>query len=212
MRDTDKAGFGKALAKVYDYYDKTLSVGILDIWWQGLNDLTLSEFEQALGRHMRSPDSGQFCPKIADVRKMVSGTTQDSALLAWAKVADAVRRIGPMQSVVFDDALIHAVLESMGGWVKVCNCPSDEDFVFLGKEFENRYRGYARREELPVYQPVMIGMAQAHNEQHGFKVVDPLLIGDPVKAMQVKQSGNQSSQFAITDTREGLMKKIARAA
>jgi hypothetical protein len=56
------------------------------VWWQGLRQFDLDGVRVALGQHCMNPDSGQFPPKIADVVKMMGGSSLDSALVAWSKV------------------------------------------------------------------------------------------------------------------------------
>jgi len=45
-----------------------------------------------------------------------------------------------MYASVFDDVLIHVVIEDMGGW-KDCAI-DDKQQPFVAKEFQDRYRGY----------------------------------------------------------------------
>jgi len=83
-------------------------------------------------------------PKVADVIKMLQGSTQDSALTAWAKVDKAVRSIGTQMSVAFDDPLIHKVIQDMGGWLGLGQ-RQEAEWPFVAKEFETRYRGFKAR-------------------------------------------------------------------
>lgn len=160
------------------------------IYWQGLKDLDLQAVRHALNTHVQNPDTGQFMPKIADVRRMLGGTTQDSALRAWAKIDKAVRHVGSYASVAFDDPLIHRVLHDMGGWVGLSS-KSEDEWPFVAKEFENRYRGYAMRNERPEYPPVLTGIAEAENVRRGLRSDPPRLIGDATKAEAVMQGGTR---------------------
>ena len=100
----------------------------------------------------------------------------------------AVRQVGTHRSVVFDDPLIHRVLQEMGGWIGMGQKTEDE-WPFVAKEFENRYRGYAMRGERPEYPPVLVGIADATNARGGFKTEQPMLIGAPEKAQEVMRLG-----------------------
>ena len=44
---------------------------------------------------------------------------------------------------IFDDALIHAVIVDMGGWVRLCEM-YQRDESFKQREFESRYIAYRR--------------------------------------------------------------------
>src|SRR5260363_262611 len=96
--------------------------------------------------------------------------------IAWANVDQAVRGVGPYQSVVFEDALIHRVLAEMGGWIPLGSKTEDE-WPFVHNEFVNRYRGYRMRSETPDYPPVLIGLFEAQNRQSGYSVQPPVLVG-----------------------------------
>jgi hypothetical protein len=117
MIEQDFDSFCELLGVVSEQYGKPISEGAKILYWQGLLDFEFSAVQQALYRHIRNPDNGMFMPKIADIVRMLQGSTQDSALAAWAKVDQAVRKVGTQVSVAFDDPLIHKVLQDMGGWL-----------------------------------------------------------------------------------------------
>jgi hypothetical protein len=151
----------------------------------------------ALNRHCVNPDSGQFAPKPADVVKMLQGSTQDSALVAWAKVDRAVRSCGTYNSVVFDDPIIHRVIMDMGGWVQVGG-KDEKEWPFVAKEFETRYRGYKMRNETPEYQRVLTGIAESQNNRVGHKSNPPVLIGHAEQAKRVMLGGSDNPQLTFT--------------
>ena len=188
MQITDRKRFAELLSGIADYYGKQLAGGVIELYWQGLQQYDIQAVEKALWEHTQNPDNGQFMPKIADVTRILQGRTQDQASLAWSKVDGAVRRIGTYADVVFDDPIIHRVLVDMCGWVSL-GSKTEDDWPFVAKEFENRYRGYKLRGETPDYQPVLIGLANAHNQKEGFIGQPPILIGDGDKAKNVMLGG-----------------------
>lgn len=188
MHNDDQSVFCKGLAGVYDFYGKQVSVFAMDVWWQALKLFDSQAVKDAFNRHLVNPDTGQFLPKPADIVRMLRGTTQDSALIAWAKVDKAVRHVGPWSDVAFDDALIHRVLHDMGGWISL-GTKAEKEWPFIAREFENRYRGYKMRSEIPAYPPILVGLANAHNEKEGFKIQAPMLIGTVEKALTVIKNG-----------------------
>lgn len=188
MTHSDKPEFAALMAALGDYYARDISDAVIGMYWQGLQHYDLAAVRQALNRHMQNPDSGQFMPKIADIARMLGGTTQDAALVAWAKVDQAVRRVGNYADVVFDDPLIHRVLHDMGGWIALSTKTEDE-WPFIAKEFENRFRGFRMRNEKPEYPPVLIGIAGAHNRKENHALQAPILIGDQAKAKAVMAGG-----------------------
>jgi hypothetical protein len=197
MRHEDKPDFAGLMVSIGEYYGREISDGLMDMYWHGLQHYDLAAVRDALNRHVSNPDSGQFMPKIADITKMLGGTTQDSALRAWAKVDQAVRRVGTYRDVAFDDPLIHRVLHDMGGWVAMGQKTEDE-WPFVAKEFENRYRGFRARSETPEYPPVLNGIAGMHNRQQGHQIEPPMLIGNPTLAQQVMKLGSEKPMIGFT--------------
>ena len=215
MVDSELAEFANTLLSVADYYGKELSTGVVDLYWQGLREYDLAAVQKALWTHAKNPDTGQFMPKIADVSKVMQGRTADQAAIAWSKVNQAVRRVGTYQDVVFDDAVIHRVLADMGGWTLLGNKTEDE-WPFIARDFENRYRGYRMRDETPEYLPVLTGVANAHNQSEGFRKQPPVLIGDKAKAQQVMLGGSNTPQLGVATAGALIggaeIRKIGRAA
>lgn len=210
LSDTDR--FRELIAGVHDFYSKDLSEFAMSVWWEAMRPYDIQAVSMAMSRHLANPDTGQFLPKPADVVKMLGGRTQDRALMAWAKVDKAVRSVGTYESVVFDDPVIHRVIHEMGGWVGFGQ-KSEDEWPFVGKEFENRYRGYVMRGEVPEYPRCLIGISQSHNERNGIDSNPPRLIGDPAKAESVLMGGRENISL-IGHARAGdeTMKLIGRAA
>lgn len=188
MREQDYDAFTSMLDAVAEYYGRPLSTAMVAIYWQGLKDLELSTVRQALTQHVQNPDTGQYMPKIADIRKMIGGTTHDAALVAWTKVDQAVRSVGTYRDVVFDDPIIHRVIYDMGGWISL-GSKKEEEWPFVEREFVARYRGYASKRERPVYLPVLTGISNSHNVRHGYPTEPPHLVGDPEQCRAVLSSG-----------------------
>ncbi|MFC4275550.1 DUF6475 domain-containing protein [Achromobacter aloeverae] len=189
MKPTDQPRFSALISDVFAFYRQDASKFAMNVWWQAMQPFDLAAVAEALNRHCVNPDSGQFMPKPADVVKMLRGSSQDSALVAWSKVDKAVRQVGTYQTVAFDDAVIHRVIEEMGGWIALGE-KTERDWPFVAKEFENRYRGYAMRNETPEHSKVLIGITDANNQKQGFKSTAPVLIGDASSAKRVLLSGS----------------------
>jgi hypothetical protein len=104
MREEDKAEFAGVVKATLDLYGKEASAPVLRLWWAALEPYSIEEVRHGFTRFVRSPDSGNFPPKPADIIRMVEGTSGDRGMLAWAKVREAIIRVGSYQSVAFDDA------------------------------------------------------------------------------------------------------------
>lgn len=188
MTERDFEEFRQGLAGVYGFYDKEINDFALDLWWNALKQHDLPAIIQAFNRHVVNTESGKWLPKPADIIRMLQGSTQDAALIAWAKVDKAVRHKGTYVDVVFDDPLIHRVLHDMGGWIPLGQKNEDE-WPFVAREFENRYRGFRERSEIPEYPAVLTGVANAYNRSKGMKLEAFVMIGDAEKCQRVIAGG-----------------------
>lgn len=196
MRRDDFNRFGLAVSACAELYGKTVSEGALTLWWQALEDFDIEAVERAFRAAVKDPDSGQFMPRPADIARKIGGTQADRSLVAWGKVLDAMQRVGAYQSVVFDDGAIHAAIEDMGGWMKVCRSNTDE-LQFTQKRFTDLHRAYSNRPDLN-YPARLVGEHELTNSLQGQKTAPPTLIGDAEKAKQIADGGVTGSKTAIT--------------
>lgn len=188
MTEKDFEKFREGLAGIYGFYDKEINTFVLDIWWGALKHFDLPSIIQAFNRHVVNTESGKWLPKPADIIRMLQGSSQDSAMTAWAKVDKALRHKGTYVDVVFDDPLIHRVLHDMGGWIALGQKNEDE-WPFVAKEFENRYRGFRERSEIPEYPSILTGISNAHNASKGHQLEPYVMIGDEVACQRVLGGG-----------------------
>lgn len=178
MVDSDEIAFVSLLTGISDYYGKKLSKTSIDLYWQGLRQYDYEGIERAMWQHTQTPDeAGRWMPTISDLTKMMVGRTADQASLAWSKVNRAVHQIGPHEDVVFDDPLIHRVLDDMGGWSPL-GAKEEKEWPFVAKEFETRYRAYKMIGQMPEYPRVLCGIANAANAAVGMPKLGVRLIGD----------------------------------
>lgn len=196
MNENEKKDFAELLTDVFSVYGKDVSAFSLDAFWATLRRFDFAAVKHAFNVHYGSPDKGNFAPRPGDIIRILEGGSGDRALVAWVKVDKAVRSIGPYQSVVFDDPIIHAVVRDMGGWIQLGNC-SEKDFEFRGKEFATRYRGYAETGRRADFPAKLIGIAEMDNKQNNRQVDEPLLIGDERKAQLVLTKGADSAGLKV---------------
>jgi hypothetical protein len=209
MQHADFQAFRDLMEGVYSFYGKDASKFALDVWWQALKHYDLAALRDALGRHCVNPDNGQFLPRPADVVRMLEGSTIDSAMVAWSKVDRAIQSVGTYATVVFDDPLIHRVIADMGGWAQLGTKAVDE-WPFVGKEFQTRYRGYRARKTVGAYPPKLLGRFDQENQQLGFAMQNPVLIGEQDKALGVLRLGSNKPDLVITEHIERVVDSAKR--
>jgi len=187
MEKPDLPKFAELMMSIGEMYGKAVSQLLTELYWRMLERFQWEDVERALQAHLNNPDTGQYFPKPADVVRFIEGSGEVQALQAWTKVSEAIQRIGAYKSLAFDDALIHAVLEAMGGWMKLCAMKLS-DMPFVAHEFQKRYMGFVLKkpERYPAY---LWGILEADNTKNGYPVKPPLLVGDAKKASQVLLGG-----------------------
>lgn len=194
----EKKRFAALLTGLADYYKQEISRAVMALYWEGLKQFDFAAVEKACWAHTQNPDTGMWMPKIADIVKMVSGRTDDQAKVAWAKVDRAVRSVpGTGASVAFDDPLIHRVIADMGGWSSF-GTKSEDEWPFVAKEFETRYRGFRMRGEIPAYPPRLIGIYEAGNASSGQVArAETYLIGHQQTAIAVIKGGSDGHKLQL---------------
>lgn len=203
MTEHDFEKFRQGLAGVYGFYDKEINDFALDTWWNSLKQFDLPAIIQAFNRHVVNTESGKWLPKPADIIRMLRGSTQDAALIAWSKVDYAIRHRGTYVDVAFTDELIHRVLYDMGGWIALGQKNEDE-WPFVAREFENRYRGFRERSEIPEYPAVLTGIANAYNRSKGLPLEPYVMIGDEAACQCVIAGGTDKPLIAFKQARNHL--------
>lgn len=196
MNDQDKRAFKELITSVLAFYRQDASTFALQVWWAACEHYDMEQVRKALNAHAVDPERGQFCPKPADVVKALQGTKTDRARMAWGKAFDAMQRVGAYQSVAFDDPVIHAVIEDLGGWTKLCRSDLNE-LSYLEHRFCEAYRAYSGRPDLS-YPAKLIGEFESINRHEGRKVAPPVLIGNPQKAADVLRLGGSGSKTQFT--------------
>lgn len=183
--------FGQTMLALAEYYNRELSVAVIDLYWQGLKRFDVEAINIAVKRHIGNPDSGQYMPKVADLIRMLEGTTQDSAVRAWSLFEQGLQRVGTYRDIVFPDPLIHRVVHDMGGWIGFARKRVDE-WPFVAKDFQERYRGYRSRGFTPEYPKVLIGIVNGTNRSSGYEMEAPVYFGKKESCLAVEQNGTDT--------------------
>ena len=196
MKTNDIPQFIQMLHNLCEMYGKPrMSDEVAMLHFGALQDYSLEDVRKGFFAALRNPDSGQFMPRPADVIRELSGSSDTRAAMAWAKVRHAIERVGHMPSVVFDDAVIHAVVADMGGWVQLSLVTYDE-LPFRERDFLRFYRAYMGR-DLGDYPRKLAGMAETENTAAGHAVAEPQLLGDAQKCLAVMQGGSDKPRLTV---------------
>ena len=196
MKTNDIPQFIQMLHNLCEMYGKPrMSDEVAMLHFGALQDYSLEDVRKGFFAALRNPDSGQFMPRPADVIRELSGSGETRASVAWAKVRHAIECVGHMPSVVFDDAVIHAVVADMGGWVQMSTITYDE-LPFRERDFLRFYRAYMGR-DLGDYPRKLAGMAETENTAAGHAVAEPQLFGDAQKCLAVMRGGSDKPRLTV---------------
>jgi len=161
-----------------EYYNAKPSPLIFMLYLNTFKSLTQDAFIDLLMKAMQTikPYGNKLpsIPELKDIAGMGETTAADQAHMAALKIVEVVGRIGPYDSIVFADQVMNAVIESYGGWPKLCNHPDltvEREKWFI-KDFEKTYRAFAsagrkREEPLP-------GITAIENKRRGYTDKAPL--------------------------------------
>lgn len=187
------------IVEVMKFYRQDPTLFMLSVWENAMRSYDFEKMSKAIDAHFANPDSGQFMPKPADIIKAMAGTKTDRATLAWSKVHEAVRLIGAYTDVIFDDSAIHAVIQDLGGWPKICATES-KDIGYTIHRFCESYRAYCISQDF-AYQGKLIGIRSPDHDyaRRGLPVPEPKLVGYPDVAMAVLAGGTAGGKTQITD-------------
>ncbi len=185
MIQQDKPQFIQLLTGIFSLYRQTVSEFMASVFWNACQRYDLDQIREAFNAHVMDSDVGQFPPKPADIVKQLQGTYGDRAMTAWSKFYAAMTSIGPYKSVQFDDGIIHAVVEDLGGWVELAKTSYDE-LPYLQKRFTDQYRAHSRRPSVR-YPHHLCGMIEISNNNHENprELPPPTIVGNPQIAAAV---------------------------
>lgn len=185
MRTEDKTAFAEAVATFASLYRHEVTKPALRLWWAVLCRFELEDVQRALGVYASS--GNRFVAVPGQIAELIEGDPDTRALQAWTRLELAMQRVGRYDSVAFDDALIHACVAEMGGWLEVCGWTLDEA-PFRRNEFVKRYRGHQLSRRVPPFPTHLVGLIEA-DPQSDATSADARRIGDELGVAWVLENG-----------------------
>ena len=184
MSELDKNLFQEYMTGLCEMYDKEASKSLMRLYYAVLRHLAPEQFEKGVETLLMRKTFNKM-PLPAEILEAVGGKPEDAALLALHKLEKAMQDYGAYESVMFDDPVIHAVVERVDwngerGWIGICHMPLDE-LKWWKKDFPKAYAAYQGQGVKTAN--ALLGIHDAHN-MGIVKGYEPKirLIGDEVKA------------------------------
>lgn len=171
MRQEDKKEFIKLFMGISELYEKRLSEALISLYFESLKEFSIENIKKSFNLHAKT---SKFFPKPSDLLELIEGNREEKGIVAWKDFREAIRHQGADNSVIFEDPKISWIVESYGGWIKVCGMETkDLDFMRVG--FLKAYNSL--NHDLP--QKKLIGLTEWENERGGFiaYISKPKVIG-----------------------------------
>jgi hypothetical protein len=195
MTEDEREAFIETLKGTCSLYQQDITEFLVRAWWAVLKPYDLNAIKRALALHFANADAGRFMPKPADVVRVLGGTAQDNAMLAYTLVVKSIASVGGYVSVVFDDPNTHVAIEGMGGWAHLCAIHTEKEGPFIQREFEARYRASHNR-GAAEWPRVLRGLISLHNGERWFAhTPPPRLLGNVAQAKFVYENGVEPQQL-----------------
>jgi hypothetical protein len=166
MTNEDRPEFAEVITALFVTFNREADKPALAAYWMALDDLELSDVQQAVRRAMREC---KFCPTAAELRELGGAIApSDRAALAWEAFDRAVGQVGGYASVDFaDDPVINATVANLGGWERVTGLVGDEYFKWLRKDLERVYATLMRTGAPADRCSALVGICEARNTLEG---------------------------------------------
>lgn len=143
----DKILFAQMMAMMCEIYNRKQTQPLMDGYYLVLKQMTDEDFRQSMMNILEGRVYASM-PKPAEILEHSKPNLEAIAALALQDLERAIAKGGRNTSLIFDDVVVHSVIEALGGWVYICNM-SLKDWEFKKKEFSRLYAIHARRSKHP---------------------------------------------------------------
>jgi|TARA_R110000824_G_scaffold22460_8_gene82154 hypothetical protein len=146
MTEQDRVRFAEGLAILSEMLPPRRALSAIQVkgYWWALKDMPLEQFVEATHAAMRD---ATFLPTPAELRRLVTGSTEDGAALAWGQLLREVRRVGYLGAPTLPENVMSTVRNTWGSWSKLCKTlPGDgPELVGWMKRFSSTYGAVERQ-------------------------------------------------------------------
>lgn len=161
------------LLAMAENFSADLSSQGVQLYIHCLQDYNFEDVKKALF-HILSTRKYLKMPTIAEILEALHGNPEEDAIIESNKVWKAISQHGAYKSVCFDNKITQAVIDTFGGWVRLCYLYNVSQQHFFKKDFCETYKIFHKKNiKKSGY---FLGVAESHNgEQENEKIIK---IGD----------------------------------
>lgn len=165
--ETDFLEFSTLLQNISTMmYKSTQSAEMLLFYFNALADeMNIDQFKAALMAHTKDVKDCKFFPQPGLLLSQHKRISEQGTKQSWLRVVNAVRLIGKNRTVTFDDPKIHAAIQSMGGWVHLCETLNVDDSRSMA-----RFVDAMNSSDITKAPVLLLGVADVSNASNGIKV------------------------------------------
>ena len=175
------------------------------MWYQLVSDLTAEQFQAGIVETLRT-NTFAGLPPIGLIRQNAIGrqpAEQDRSLLAWDRVLEVIREHGGYRTVRFADPAIHAAIRSCGGWVALCEQPTEQMITWTKKAFCDAYRAHVASGLLTAAAAARLpGIIAADRARDGYDQPAQIEVETHLPPVKIKVAENAEPVRTIADKPE----------
>lgn len=172
----------KNLLVLADVLGAELSEMKLAFYVEALSEFSDDQIDVAV---VRAGKTLKWFPKPVELIELLTGSSEERAIMAWDSVLMALQRHGTGMSILWEDGRIAKAIQMMGGWEQMGMMKTD-DVKWKQKEFLQLYRSLPAMPEMIVH-----GRFATDNSARGFleNIPDPIRINGNGLMLESKRNG-----------------------
>lgn len=143
----DRNLFSQMMMMLCEVYNRQQTKPLMEAYYLVLKQMSDDDFKSSMINLLENR-TFQALPKPAEILEYSKPNTEAIATLALQDVERAIARGGRNMSLIFDDKVVHSVIEALGGWVYICDM-SKKEWEFKRKEFTRLYDVQSKRTDHP---------------------------------------------------------------
>ncbi|MCP4763806.1 MAG: hypothetical protein GY870_18690 [archaeon] len=188
--------------------DKEPTKAFVKVYFDALKEFDIKDVLAAISQSILK---SSWFPKPVELRSLIGGSNTDNSEIQCAQAFEAVRRVGPYESVVFDDPVTQEVIKQYyGGWPKFCEGDEGEE-VFKKNDFKKAYKSFSnqnRKHYGPLY-----GISAIGNDSNGIKQKPKIkMIGNPERCKQIMDRKKENKPLVTENPNvTNIVKKLAES-